>query len=115
LQRQWESIAPPVLAQACKVSGLKDQVLVLYANNGAIAAKVRQLAPSLLDKLQQRGVEVTAILVRVQARFLVSEQKPIKNLRIGAAGRESLRQLAGKLENSPLKQALERLLERHAE
>lgn len=115
LQRQWERVAPPVLAQACRVSGLRDQVLVLYANNGAIAAKVRQLAPTMLDKFQKRGVEVTAILVRVQAWFLAPEQKPIKNLRIGSAGRESLRQLAERLECSPLKQALERLLERHAE
>lgn len=115
LQRQWERVAPPVLAQACRVSGLQDRVLVLYASNGAIAAKVRQLAPTMLDKFQKRGVEVTAILVRVQARFLVPEQKPIKNLRIGSAGRENLRQLAERLEYSPLRQALERLLERHAE
>lgn len=115
LQRQWEKVAPPVLAQACRVSGLQDRVLVLYANNGAIAAKVRQLAPTMLDKFQKRGVEVTAILVRVQARYLMPEQKPIKNLQIGAAGRESLRRLAEQLERSPLKQALERLLERHAE
>ncbi len=115
LQRQWEKVAPPVLAQACRVSGLQDQVLVLYANNGAIAAKVRQLAPTMLDKFQKRGVEVTAILVRVQARFLAPEQKPIKNLQIGMAGRESLRRLADQLAHSPLKQALERLLERHAE
>ncbi|MDP2785472.1 MAG: DUF721 domain-containing protein [Sulfurimicrobium sp.] len=114
LQQHWEQVAPSPLAQMCKVSGLQDQVLVLYANNGAIAAKVRQLAPTMLDKLKKRGLEVTAIQVRVQACFLAPEQKPIKTLRLGSAGVESLRQLAGRLEASPLKQALERLLERHA-
>lgn len=114
LQRHWEQVAPPTLAQMCQVSGLQDQVLVLYANNGAIAAKLRQLAPTMLDKLKKRGVEVTAIQVRVQARFLAPEQKPVKSLRLGTAGRESLRQLAERLDASPLKQALESMLERHA-
>lgn len=114
LQRHWEQVAPPSFAQTCKVSGLRDQILVLYANNGAIAAKVRQLAPTMLDKLKKRGLEVTAIQVRVQACSLKPEQKPIKTLRLGVAGKDSLQQLAERLEESPLKQALERMLKRHA-
>jgi hypothetical protein len=113
LQQHWEQVAPSSLAQMCKVSGLQDQVLVLYANNGAIAAKVRQLAPTMLDKLKKRGLEVTAIQVRVQVSFPLPEQKPVKALQLGSAGMESLRQLAERLEASPLRQALERLLERH--
>lgn len=114
LQQHWEQVAPSPLAQMCKVSGLQDQVLVLYANNGAMAAKVRQLAPTMLDKLKKRGLEVTAIQVRVQVSFPAPEQKPAKTLQLGPAGRASLSQLAGQLEASPLRQALERLLERHA-
>lgn len=114
LQQHWEQVAPPPLAHMCKASGLQDQVLVLYANNGAIAAKVRQLAPTMLDKLKKMGLEVTAIQVRVQVSFPVQEQKPVKSLQLGSAGMESLRQLAERLEASPLRQALERLLERHA-
>jgi len=115
LQRIWEKLAPPPLAQECRVSGLQDRILVVYANNGAIAAKVRQLAPTVLEKFQKRGVEVTAILVRVQARFLAQEAKPIKTLLLGPAGSASLRQLAARLAESPLKRALEQMLERHAE
>lgn len=114
LQQHWEKVAPPALAMTCKAAGLKDRILILYAINGAIAAKALQLAPTMLNKLQKRGVEVTAIQVRVQAPFMSPERKPIKRLRIGTAGRAYLRQLAGRLEDSPLKQALERLLERHA-
>jgi hypothetical protein len=114
LQQHWEQVAPPPFNLTCKVSGLQDQVLVLYANNGAMAAKVRQLAPTMLDKLKKRGLEVTAIQVRVQAHLLAPERKPIKTLQLGSAGMESLRQLAERLEASPLRQALERLLERHA-
>lgn len=58
LQQHWEQVAPSPLAQMCKVSGLQDQVLVLYANNGAIAAKVRQLAPTMLDKLKKGALRL---------------------------------------------------------
>ncbi len=114
LQRLWEKLAPPPLAQMCKISGLQDRVLVLYANNGAIAAKARQLAPTLLEKFQKRGFEVTSILVRVQAGFRPRQEKPPKTLRLGPAGVASFRQLAGELEESPLKQAIEAMLKRHA-
>jgi hypothetical protein len=114
LQRLWENLAPQPLSQLCKVSGLQDRILVVYANNGAIAAKVRQLAPTVLEKFQKRGVEVTAILVRVQASYRPPQERPPKTLRLGSAGFASLRQLAGQLEGSPLKQALEAMLERHA-
>lgn len=115
LQRLWESLAPSPLAQMCRVSGLQDRILVVYANSGAVAAKVRQLAPTVLEKFQKKGLEVTAILVRVQARYVVQETKPIKTLLLGTAGSASLRRLADQLTASPLKQALERMLERHAE
>lgn len=114
LQRLWEKLAPPPLAQMCKVSGIQDRILVLYANNGAIAAKARQLAPTVLEKFQKRGVEVTAILVRVQADFRPPRERPPKTLRLGSAGAASLRRLAVQLEESPLKRALEAMLERHA-
>ncbi|MFA5241869.1 MAG: DUF721 domain-containing protein [Sulfuricella sp.] len=114
LQRLWERLAPPPLAQMCRVSGLQDRILVLYANNGAIAAKIRQLAPTVLEKFQKNGVEVTAILVRVQADFRPLRERPPKTLRLGSAGAASLRQLAVQLEESPLKRALEAMLERHA-
>ena len=114
LQRLWEKLAPPPLAQMCRVSGLQDRILVLYANNGAIAAKARQLAPTLLEKFQKRGLEVTAILVRVQAGFRPSDEKRPKTLRLSSAGMASLSRLAGQLEASPLKRALQVMLERHA-
>lgn len=114
LQRVWTRIAPPSLVQSCNVASLRDGVMALYASNGAVAAKVRQLTLSLLEKAKKNGVEVTAISVRVQARPLPREDKPIKTLRFGPAALASMRQLAGGLDPSPLREALERLLQRHA-
>lgn len=113
LQQYWEQVAPQPLAETCQVGGARDQVLVLYANNGAIAAKIRQLAPTLLDKFKKNGFEVTAIQVRVQVHRPAPDKKPARRPRIGSVGMASLRQLAERLEASPLRKALERMLERH--
>lgn len=113
LQQHWEQVAPQPLAETCQVGGVQDQILVLYANNGAIAAKIRQLAPTLLDKFKKKGLEVTAIQVRVQVHRPAPDKKPVRRPQLGSAGMDSLRQLAERLEASPLRQALERMLERH--
>lgn len=114
LQRLWETLAPPSLAQMCRVGGVQDQVLVMYASNGAIAAKLRQLAPTMLEKFKETGVEVASIRVRVQVSFLPPVRTPVKSLRLGAAGAASLGQLAEQLSaSSPLRRALEAILERH--
>ncbi len=59
LARIWESVAPVGLARSCRVGRLDDSVLTLYADNGAIASKIKQQLPSLLEKFQTRGGKIT--------------------------------------------------------
>lgn len=66
LQRLYVVCTPPDLARASRVVGDRDGVLVIAADNGAIAAKLKQLAPRLLKKLQNQRAEVTGIQVQVQ-------------------------------------------------
>ena len=66
LQRLYVVCTPPDLAQASRVVGDRDGMLVIAADNGAIAAKLKQLAPRLLNKLQKQRAEVTGIRVQVQ-------------------------------------------------
>lgn len=110
LQRVWETLAPAPLGSACRVGGIKESVLLLYANNGAVAAKVRQLAPSLLEKLKKKGLEVTSIQVRVQVDVMGEPVRLPKNRVLDEVARESLRDLAEHLEESPLRAALEKML-----
>ena len=66
LQRLYVICAPPDLAQASRVVSDHNGMLVIAADNGAIAAKLRQLTPRLLKNLQKRAAEVTGIRVEVQ-------------------------------------------------
>jgi hypothetical protein len=108
LQRQYRQMAPSNLANASQVIGFERQVLIIGADNSAIAAKLRQLAPQLVHLFQEGGAKVTGIRVRVQ----VAQQPPVQklpHLSLGAAGRQQMKNLAENLPDSPLKQAVQRL------
>jgi len=118
MQRVFMEIAPPQLAQRCALGGFFEGNLTLCAHNGAIAAKLRQILPSLLLKFRARGYEVTAIRITVQANYQrVKEHEapangPTGRRQIGQAGMKSLNGLVAELPQSPLKTAVESLLKK---
>lgn len=66
LQRLYAVCAPPDMVRASRVVNNRDGMLVIAADNGAVAAKLRQQAPRLLKNMQKQGGEVTGIRVQVQ-------------------------------------------------
>ena len=108
LQQLYEQVAPASLMRYSRVLQLEQQILTLAANNGAIAAKLRQLAPELTSMLQNKGCEVTGIQVRVQVTLPATEHTAAPPM-LSAAGRKRLTELALELPDSPLKSALQRL------
>jgi hypothetical protein len=91
MQQVFMKIAPPQLAQHCALGALVEGDLTIYARSGAIAAKLRQMLPSLLLKFRARGYEVTAIRIAVQANYnsITDTQKVAKRLEIGQVGLEA--------------------------
>jgi hypothetical protein len=66
LQRLYAICAPPDMIRASRVVNNRNGMLVIAADNGAVAAKLRQQAPRLLKNMQKQGAEVTGIRVQVQ-------------------------------------------------
>lgn len=108
LQRHYQRIAPPSLMRASRVHWFEQQTLTLAADNAAIAAKLRQLAPQLALQLRQIGVEVTGIQVKVQVGQPPGVRTPGSRT-LSTAGRKQMSELAGNLPDSPLRNALQRL------
>ena len=125
LQQVFFEIAPRQLARFCTLGAFSEGNLTIYASNGAIGAKVRQIVPSLLRKFQARGYEVTAIRIAVQAdcNSGTARSKLAAKRVIDPTGMESLAQLAKKLPGpaseplapSSLKSAIIALLETQAQ
>ena len=105
---------PASLARGVRVANLKSGKLVIHADNGAVAAKLRQLAPRLADLVRFEAAEVNGIEIRVQGR----DGKPAQAPRpaptgIGDQAKRGLTSLETSLpEGSRLRLALARLVER---
>lgn len=108
MQQVFTEIAPKPLAQSGRVGRFTHSSLLLFADNGAVAAKLKQLTPSLLVKFQKRGYEVTAIRVEVQPPPHLAPQH--KKIRLSGKAAGHLQELAARLPTSPLRAALEGLL-----
>ena len=114
LQNAWREAAPSALICASHAGALQSGILTIYTGNGAVAAKLKQQAPRLLGKLQERVSEVTSIRFEVQVRNPETETKRHKDLALSQAALSALRQLEESLEDSPLRNALHNLVGRHS-
>ena len=111
-QRLLEAALPVALRPYARVANFRLGKLLIHAENGAVAAKIRQFGPRLANDLSNKVVKVTQIEVRVQARnrpsSAFSRDRPSLP---GSKQKQGLTSLAHDLpQDSPLKGALERLL-----
>ena len=114
LQRLYANCVPEPLARLSEVANLRGGELLVRADNGAAAAKLKQLAPTILNKIKMENQDITNILVTVRP---VGQPAPgggagAKRARVPAGGVHHFEALSGSLQDSPLKSALERLAAR---
>ena len=112
LRRIYSEIAPQQLLGSSSIVNYKQQTVVIFAENNAIAAKLKLLSPRLVKDFSKRGVEVTGIRLEVQPRENPRETLAAKQARLSAAGAESLEALARRLPDSELKQAVMDMVQR---
>jgi hypothetical protein len=110
-QKIWSAILPDTLKPFTQAGSVNHGRLTVYADNGAVAAKIKLLLPSLLNELQKQGLEVTSIRVEMQVKS--SPRKPAKPRRnISPQAASSLGKLADDLRGSALGEALAKLSRR---
>ena len=112
LQHLFEKAAPAALAQTSRIANAKLGVIVIHAENGAVAAKLRQIEPSLRDAFRSGGVDVTEIRIKVQPLdSALRNTAPIQAAVLGDASRASITRLAEDLPDGPLREALGRFID----
>jgi len=114
LQTVFAAAVPAALGRSAHIANLKQGKILIYSDNGAVAAKLRQLAPRLTDLLRSVAPEVTGIDIRVQATsgnsFHTSKRRPAG---IGSQAKQGLTSLESSLPTgSRLQVALARLIAR---
>jgi hypothetical protein len=107
---------PPNLAESCGVANLKEDELVIHARGGAVAARLKQMLPSLMAAYARQGVLLAGIKVRVEVRNPEAPRPVVTHRPVSARTRGSLAELATALPaDSPLARALRRFVGRSSE
>jgi hypothetical protein len=112
LRKILVSLLPDPLARRCSVANYKQGRVVIFASNGATAAKLKLMLPSLLERVSGRVAEVTGLEVLVQARE-AGPQVTDKSAKISEAAAAELAALSDQLPDSELKTALSRIAFQH--
>ena len=112
LTRLYQTIAPAHLAAASHLANYKSGIVVIHATNGAVATKLKQLAPTLADGFSRKGIECNGVQVKVQARESGTQSRTSDPKPLSSSASRSLSDLRDSLPESPLRTALQTLIER---
>ena len=114
LQTLYVGSAPRGLAQSSRVRNLRGGTLLISADNAAVAAKLRQLAPTLLASIRKSEAEITAIRIEVQVSGALHERTPASRKKpLLADAIQEFDGLAKRIPDGSLKSALARLVRHH--
>ena len=116
LQKTFVDALPSGLNESCRIATVEGSTIIIATANGAVAAKLKQMLPRLLERFREtigenktQDQEVTGISVIVQPEFFVAE----KTLNSAAPREplpvEKLTELAESLEDSPLKTTIQNI------
>ena len=111
LQRIYARAVPEDLAKRSRVVLEQMGAVVVVADTSAMAHKLRQIAPRIVEEIVKFAPEVTSIVVEVQVTP-GSDLHLRRATAIGPRGLTSLRQLCDKLPESPLREALANMVRR---
>ncbi|MBY0271107.1 MAG: DUF721 domain-containing protein [Burkholderiales bacterium] len=113
LQRLYAVCAPPDMVRASRVVNNRNGMLVIAADNGAVAAKLRQQAPRLLKNMQKQGGEVTGIRVQVQVeRTVPTPRSRVEKTPLPIDSIDKFEKLSKQVKDPALASALARLVAR---
>jgi len=106
LRRVYSGLVPHELLRSSSIVNYKQGNVVIFAENNAVAAKLKLLSPQLLNGFARCGVEATGIRLEVQPRARPLNAPRSKQARLGANAVGYLGALAERLPDSALKEAV---------
>ena len=114
LQTLYLGSAPRELVSSSRVKDCRAGTLLIAADNAAVAAKLKQLAPSLLATIRKTEAEITGIRIEVQVTAaMYSRPRKLEKNALSADAVEKFEALAKSVPAGDLKSALGNLVRRH--
>lgn len=105
LSGRFAAAVPEGLARSARVANYKSGKVVIHADSGAVAAKLRQMSGRLCSELCKGGPECTGVEIKVQPRQDLprprrATQKPLSRRTLGTLTEAAQRLPAGDLQNA---------------
>jgi hypothetical protein len=108
-----DGFLPPDLARQARIVNYRDGEIVLVAASSAAAAKLRLLAPSLVNFFLKQRLQVNSVSIRVQPNAShSSDVAPRKSANFSTLTLDRLGKLYKTMAPSPAREALGTLLRR---
>lgn len=112
-QKIWRSIVPSGLAEVSRIGQVQADSISIYCDNGAAAAKLRQLTPSISAAFVKHGIINPAILVKVRTNAIPQRERIVHKPDLSAVAISEIARLTQDIETGELRTALEKLLSKH--
>lgn len=119
LQKTFVDALPSGLNESCRIATVEGSTIIVATANGAVAAKLKQMLPRLLERFREtigenktQDQQVTGISVIVQPEFFVAEKTHNTAAPRAPLPVEKMAELAESLEDSPLKTAIQAITNR---
>jgi hypothetical protein len=119
LQKTFVDALPSGLSASSRIATVEGSTIIIATANGAVAAKLKQMLPRLLERFREtigenktQDQQVTGISVIVQPEFFVAEKSRKTPPQREPLPAEKLAELAESLEDSPLKTAINNITNR---
>ncbi|MGH8635732.1 MAG: DciA family protein [Burkholderiales bacterium] len=112
LQRIYLETVPAAFSRASRVGSARGGVATIIASNGAMAAKLRQMTPRILDGFKRHGLEFNSMRIEVQADAVAERPSAAGAMRLSPAASSALEEALRTVPPSPLRDALKRLARR---
>lgn len=116
IEQSARQVLPPAIASHCQVAKLESNAVLLAVPSAAYAARLRQLAPRIVERLNKDGWNLNEINVKIQANLPTKQtilQRPKESVPLDGHALEAFEGLRNNLPSGPLADAVARLVERH--
>lgn len=112
ISKDIKIVLPDFLKDKTKISILEKQTLVVFVPNNSLATRIRYLSPNILEHLQKLGWDIVRLKIRIN--FPVILTRPIyKKESLSIFAIHHIEELMNAQEESILKDALKKMLNRH--
>lgn len=112
LQRIYLEAVPAAFSRASRIGWTRGGVVSVIASNGAVAAKLRQMTPRILERFRRHGLEFNSMRIDVQVDAAAERPPRARSKGLSPRALSAVEDALRSVEPSPLHDALARLARR---